>query len=231
MAQVEVNRTIEDYLRSMYRLQMRDGRASNAALAKELAVSSAAVTDMVRRLSEQGLIEYEKYQGALLTRAGMNLAMSVTRRHRLWEVFLIQQLNFDWDEVHDLADELEHISSEKLIDRLDTFLGHPTHDPHGDPIPTKEGVVPSRSLVPIAELEPGESGRVERVSDEFPELLRYAASVGLSIKAHIKVLEKISFDCSVRLEAEGRESVVSEKLASSVFVAREAKAPRQGRRQ
>jgi DtxR family Mn-dependent transcriptional regulator len=221
MPKIEINHTIEDYLRSMYRLQMRDGKASNAALAKELNITSAAVTDMLRRLADQGLLEYEKYQGARLTRSGMELAVNITRRHRLWEVFLIQRLDFDWDEVHDLADQLEHISSEALIDRLDKFLGHPTHDPHGDPIPTKEGVVAKRSLVALASLEPGESGVVERVSDEVPELLRYAASLGLSIKSHIKVLERIAFDASVRIVADGKESVVSEKVASSVFVGRD----------
>jgi DtxR family transcriptional regulator, Mn-dependent transcriptional regulator len=120
--------------------------------------------------------------------------------------------------VQDLADQLEHIGSEELVDRLEKFLGYPTHDPHGDPIPNKKGEIPNRPLVPLAQLDPGDTGVVARVSDEFPELLRYASSLGLSIAAEVRVVERIAFDCSVRLIANGREAVVSEKLANSVFL-------------
>lgn len=218
MPRIEVNHTVEDYLRSVYRLEVRDNRVSNAALARELGISSAAVTEMLRRLSDQGLLQYQKYQEPRLTSAGRTIAMSITRRHRLWEVFLIQNLGFAWDEVHEIADELEHVSSDILIERLDGFLGHPTHDPHGDPIPTSDGTMPTFSLLPISDLKPGEEGIVERVSDEFPELLRYATSLGLSIRTRVRVLERIEFDSSTRLLANGRESMVSEKLARSVFV-------------
>jgi DtxR family Mn-dependent transcriptional regulator len=222
MPKLDINHTVEDYLRSIYRVQERDGRASTTALARELVISSAAVTEMVRRLADLGLIEYQRYQGATLTPLGMEHAVRVTRRHRLWEVFLINRLGFGWDEVHEIADALEHVASDVLVDRLDAYLGCPTHDPHGDPIPTREGVMPRRALVPISELSPGEGGTVERVSDEFPELLRYASSVGLSIKARIRVLERIAFDGSVRLEADSVTSVISQKLANSVFVERVA---------
>lgn len=218
MPKIEVNHTVEDYLRSVYRLEVRDNRVSNAALARELGISSAAVTEMLRRLSEQGLVDYRKYQETRLTDAGRTIAMSITRRHRLWEVFLIENLGFAWDEVHEIADELEHVSSDSLIERLDSFLGHPTHDPHGDPIPNADGSMPKFSLLPLSELQPGEEGIVERVSDEFPELLRYAASLGLSIRTRVTVLERVAFDSSTRLLANGRESMVSEKLAQSVFV-------------
>jgi len=226
MPKIEINQTIEDYLRALYRVGSRDGKASNAALAKELAISASAVTEMARRLAEAGLLSYERYRGLKLTRAGMEIAVGITRRHRLWEVFLIQNLGFEWDEVHDLADQLEHIGSEELIDRLEKFLGHPTHDPHGDPIPNKNGEIVERPLVSLAELEVGECGTVERVSDEFPELLRYASSLGLFIRGELQVTEKIAFDGSVRLLANGREAVVSEKLANSVFVQREKRSGR-----
>jgi len=218
MPKIEVNQTVEDYLRSMYRLESRDGKASNAALAKELAISSSAVTEMARRLADGGLLSYQKYQGLKLTKSGREVAVTITRRHRLWEVFLIQHLGFEWDEVHELADKLEHIGSEELVDRLEKFLGFPTHDPHGDPIPNKKGEIPNRPLVPLAQLEPGDTGVVARVSDEFPELLRYASSLGLSIAAEVRVVEKIAFDSSVRISANGRDAVVSEKLANSVFL-------------
>lgn len=218
MPKIEVNQTIEDYLRAIYRVEEREGKVPNAALARELGVSAAAVTEMVRKLADSGLLRYKKYQGAALTPEGRTAALATTRRHRLWEVFLIAHLNFEWDQVHALADQLEHITSDELIDRLDAFLGNPTHDPHGDPIPTKDGRIPKRDLVPIAAMEPGGSGTVARVSDEYPELLRYAASLGLAIHTQITVLERIAFDGSVRLSAGGRESVISEKLAESVFV-------------
>ncbi len=218
MPKIEVNQTVEDYLRSMYRLEQREGKATNAAMAKELGISSSAVTEMARRLAEGGLLSYRKYQGIRLTRGGRDLAINVTRRHRLWEVFLIRHLAFEWDQVHDLADQLEHIGSAELIDRLEVFLGFPTHDPHGDPIPNKHGEMPAETLRPLADLTPGESAMVARVSDEAPELLRYASSVGLSIGARVQVVERIAFDSSVRLVADGREFVVSDKLANSVFV-------------
>ncbi len=229
MVKIEVNHTVENYLRSMYRLEQRDGKASTTAVARELAISASAVTEMARRLAEGGLLSYQRYQGVRLTKAGRDLAVNVTRRHRLWEVFLIQHLGFEWDQVHDLADELEHIDSDDLIDRLEQFLGFPTHDPHGDPIPNKKGEVVERVLVPLADLAPGELATVARVSDEFPEILRYASSLGLSLAAQVHVLEKISFDGSVRLVANGRDTVVSDKLANSVFVQRE-ESPRQATR-
>jgi DtxR family transcriptional regulator, Mn-dependent transcriptional regulator len=230
MPKFEINHTVEDYLRSIYRVQERDGRASTTALARELAISSAAVTEMVRRLADIGLLEYQRYQGAVLTPLGMEHAVVVTRRHRLWEVFLINRLGFAWDEVHEIADALEHVASEVLIDRLDGYLGYPTTDPHGDPIPTRDGVMPRRTLVPISELEPGQSGVVERVSDEFPELLRYASSLGLAIKSRIRVLERIAFDGSVRVETNDVASVISQKLAESVFVERQNGTPAPRRR-
>ena len=218
MLKNDLNRTVEDYLRAIYRVEERDGKVSNAALASELGISGAAVTEMMRKLAYAGMLRYKKYQGAKLTAEGRAAAVETTRRHRLWETFLIEHLNFEWDQVHELAHQLEHINSPELIDRLDDFLGNPTHDPHGDPIPARDGTISERDLVPISGMEPEESGIVARVSDEYPELLRYAASLGLSIKTRITVLERIGFDGSVRLTAGGRESVISAKLAESVFV-------------
>jgi len=223
MPNIQVNHTIEDYLRSLYRIQGREGRVPNVALARELQITPSAVTEMAQRLDDAGLVRYERYRGLELTSEGLRLAIGITRRHRLWEVFLIQHLGFGWDEVHELADELEHIDSSLLIDRLDGFLGHPTHDPHGDPIPSREGRIADLQLAPLIELAPGDHGTVRRVSDEAPELLRYAASLGLSIAAHVRVVERIAFDASVRIVADGREAVISEKLASSVFIDRTRK--------
>lgn len=218
MFKPDINQTVEDYLRSVFRLESRDGKASNTALAKELNITAAAVTDMLRRLSEHGLLTYAKYQGSVLTPEGRAIATNITRRHRLWEVFLITHLGFRWDEVHDLADQLEHITSTELVDRLEEFLGFPKYDPHGDPIPSREGIIPMIQLMPLSQLEIREKGIVSRVSDDHPELLRYASSVGLSIGAQIEVTEKIDFDSSVRIVTGGREAVISAKLADSVFI-------------
>ncbi len=218
MPKTEFNQTIEDYLRAIYRVEEREGNVTNAALSRELAVSAAAASEMVRKLADARLVEYRKYYGATLTERGRRVAVAVTRRHRLWEVFLIESLDFAWDQVHSLADQLEHIDSDELVNRLDDFLGNPMHDPHGDPIPAKDGRIPKRDLFPLAVMEPGRKGFVARVSDEYPELLRYAASLGLEIGTPVRVVERIGFDGSVRLIAGKRESIVSEKLAQSVFI-------------
>ena len=220
MPKQELNTTTEDYLRAVYRLEERDGVATTAELASELAISAPAASEMIRKLSDQKLLSYRKYKGAKLTKRGREEALMITRRHRLWEVFLIEYLDFAWDQVHDHADRLEHVRSAQLTDRLEKFLGYPSHDPHGDPIPGPDGSIVERDLVTIDELLPEESGIVRRVSDEFPELLRYAASLGLRIGTSITVLDRIEFDNSVRLQAADSAVVISDKLASSISIER-----------
>lgn len=215
------NKTIEDYLRAIYRIRERDGEVGNLALARELGVTPAAASEMARRLAEADLVRVERYKGVALTTAGERAAVAITRRHRLWEVFLIQTLGFEWDEVHALADELEHVGDEKLMERLDSFLGSPRRDPHGDPIPGPREPMPQSDGRSIAVTSAGSGGTVERVSDEHPELLRYAASLGLRPGAQVDVLEQLGFDGSVRIMTEGRETVISSTLARSVFLASE----------
>jgi len=212
------NKTIEDYLRAVYRVRERDGEVANLALARELGVTPAAASEMARRLAEADLLRVERYRGVELTAAGERAAVAITRRHRLWEVFLIHTLGFAWDEVHNLADELEHIGDERLVDRLEVFLGVPEHDPHGDPIPRRGEKMPPRSDRAVADIAPGEWATVARVSDEHADLLRYAASLGLRPGAQIAILEQIAFDGSVRLRTEQGEAVVSAAVARSVFV-------------
>jgi DtxR family Mn-dependent transcriptional regulator len=159
----------------------------------------------------------------------MRHAVDLTRRHRLWEVFLIERLGFEWDEVHAIADELEHVGSGDMIDRLEAYLGNPTHDPHGDVIPRRDGTVRRRSLVAVSALSAGEGGVIARVQDEIPELLRYASTLGLEIGTKLAVLERIEFDGSVRVAAGRGEAVISGKLAESIWLERSA-APRRARR-
>lgn len=222
MLNIELNQTIEDYLRSLYRIQQREGEVPNVTLARDLGITSSAVTEMARKLGKAGLVRYRRYEGLTLTDQGMRMALGITRRHRLWEVFLIDHLGFSWDQVHEIADHLEHIDSAQLVDRLERFLGYPTHDPHGDPIPTRDGKLVDEQLIPLVDMGPGDLGKVRRVSDEVPELLRYASSLGLAIGADVKVLERIAFDSSLRISTSGQESVVSEKLANRVFIERGA---------
>lgn len=222
MLNIELNQTIEDYLRSLYRIQQREGEVPNVTLARDLGITPSAVTEMARKLGKAGLVRYRRYEGLTLTDQGMRMALGITRRHRLWEVFLIDHLGFSWDQVHEIADHLEHIDSAQLVDRLERFLGYPTHDPHGDPIPTRDGKLVDEQLIPLVDMGPGDLGKVRRVSDEVPELLRYASSLGLAIGADVRVLERIAFDSSLRISTSGKESVVSEKLANRVFIERGA---------
>lgn len=214
----DLNVTSEDYLRAFYRLEEVEGRVSTTDLARELDVSAPAVSEMITKMAETGLVDHVKYKGARLSDEGRHLALMVTRRHRLWEVFLIEHLGFAWDEVHEHAHHLEHIGSAELVDRLDDFLGRPSHDPHGDPIPGRDGSLPSDDLHRLSTVRSGSTCIVRRVSDEHPEVLRYAASLGLSIGATLRISERIEFDGSLRLLVDGHERVVGEKLGGHIWV-------------
>ncbi|MEL6329555.1 MAG: metal-dependent transcriptional regulator [Planctomycetota bacterium] len=182
--------TVENYLKAIYVAQ-RDadsGEASVAGLASALGVTKGTVTSMVRKLTETGLADSERYAGIRLTAEGQRLALDVIRRHRLIEVFLVQKLGFDWAEVHEEAERLEHAMSRKLLDRLDAYLGHPAIDPHGDPIPAADGTVAERGGVALSELRGGESATVVRLGDEDPTLLEFAARHGIVPGAPISMM-------------------------------------------
>ncbi|MBV1888574.1 MAG: metal-dependent transcriptional regulator, partial [Urechidicola sp.] len=139
---IELSYTEENYLKAIFSLSIKNENAvSTNDIANKLNTKASSVTDMIKKLADKKLVDYKKYQGATLTKKGLKIAVSIVRNHRLWEVFLVEKLDFTWDKVHDLAEQLEHIKSEQLTEKLDTFLGHPTHDPHGDPIPDKDGKI------------------------------------------------------------------------------------------
>ena len=211
-----INATTEDYLRALFRIETFAGRVSTTDLAREAGVSAPAASEMLAKMADAGLVEHVKYKGATLSEAGRRHAILVTRRHRLWEVFLIEHLGFAWDEVHEHAHHLERIGSSALVDRLDAFLGHPTHDPHGDPIPGPDGSFPETSLLRLADLPVGTRGIVRRVSDASPEILRYASSLGLLIGEELRVLEHVSFDNGLRIQLGDNAIIVSEKLAAQI---------------
>jgi DtxR family Mn-dependent transcriptional regulator len=211
-------RNIEDYLKHIYKLQTKDRRVTTSSLAGQLSIAPASVTDMIKKLSEQGLLRHTPYHGVELTEKGKKHALRIVRRHRLWEALLVELLGFPWDEIDREAERLEHSTSDELERKIDEVLGHPKTDPHGDPIPTEEGELKESSSTLLADVEPGQSCRITRVSDTNPEVLRYATRLGLLLKKKITVKERVKFDGSLRVVIGSKECYVTEKLARNIFV-------------
>jgi DtxR family Mn-dependent transcriptional regulator len=209
----------ENYLKGIYHLS-KGGTLEVAtnALAGHMETKPSSVTDMLKRLSEKGLVHYRKYQGVSLTDAGSRQALKVIRKHRLWEVFLVEKLDFRWDEVHEVAEQLEHIDSEQLVDRLDALLNFPDFDPHGDPIPDKEGVFKTREKVVLSSLEVSASGILVGVKDSSAPFLKYLDKHGISLGCLVKVLEKEDFDLSMTVGIKGNVLQISHQIASNLFV-------------
>lgn len=212
--------TEENYLKTIYRLS-EDG--SKAVLTSEIAelmsTKAASVTDMIKKLSGKNLIGYEKYYGVKITKQGKSEALMVIRKHRLWETFLVEKLNFSWDEVHDVAEQLEHIQSGLLIEKLDEFLGFPTSDPHGHPIPDKNGKINSVRQIPLAEAVGNKKCFVRSVKDGSPSFLQYLSKIGVYINASILILEKVEFDGSLEIMIDGKKKVfISRDAAQNLLV-------------
>jgi DtxR family transcriptional regulator, Mn-dependent transcriptional regulator len=209
---------VEDYIKNIYKLQNEREKVSTSSLADALSVSAASVTDMIKKLSDRSLIKYMPYRGVELTRSGRKMALRTLRRHRLWEMFLVEFLGYTWDEVHDEAEKLEHIMSEDLEARIDKALGFPKHDPHGHPIPSKEGEIIEDDHPSLADLGVNSTGTVIRVNDVSQSLLKHMASLGIQIQTQIKVLEIIDFDGSMHLQVENDDVFVSRQVARNIFV-------------
>ena len=190
----------ENYLKAIYHLESDSKKGiSTNAIAKSLETKASSVTDMVKKLSEKQVVLYIKYQGVTLTEFGKKTAANIVRKHRLWEVFLVEKLNFSWDEVHDVAEQLEHIKSPKLINQLDALLGFPTHDPHGDPIPDKDGNVNTVDKILLSTFNKDESGVCVGVNDSSSEFLRFLDKKKITLGKKITVLEKEDFDDSLSI--------------------------------
>lgn len=211
--------TEENYLKAIYHLSLQSGSASTNQIATALNTKAASVTDMLKKLADKELINYTKYQGVTLTSAGEKIAVSIIRKHRLWEYFLVEKLNFKWDEVHDVAEELEHISSKELIDRLDDFMGNPRHDPHGDPIPDSNGQFKAHELKPVALLGVNETGIISGVRDHTTSFLQYLEKMKLTIGKKIKVTEINDYDHSVILHVEDKKIHISREVANNLLIA------------
>lgn len=212
--------TEENYLKAIYKLSESTGDMVNTnAISEEMNTRAASVTDMLKKLSEKGLINYIKYQGVSLTAEGRFTAVNIIRKHRLWEVFLVNKLNFGWDEVHDVAEELEHINSEKLVDCLDEFLGFPQFDPHGDPIPTRAGKFRQHDFVQLAKLEEGEAGIISGVRDHSSAFLHYLERLDMVLGKRVSMLERNEYDGSVVVEdAAGSKIYLSKEVSNNILV-------------
>ena len=209
----------ENYLKAIFKIEEKEGKAASTnAVAAAMQTTPASVTDMLKRLAEKELIAYEKYRGVQLTEQGSQVAVSLIRKHRLWEVFLVNKLGFAWDEVHDIAEQLEHVQGDLLITRLDVFLEHPQFDPHGDPIPNAEGRWAFRSQILLANLLPGARGAVSGVEDHTAPFLQYLDQLGLRLGTEIELLERMAYDQSVRVRVGDRELILSEKVSRHLYV-------------
>lgn len=212
----------ENYLKAIFHLesQSTDGVSTNA-LAEEMQTKASSATDMIKKLAEKNLLTYVPYQGVTLSKTGRASAIKVVRKHRLWEVFLLEKLHFSWDEVHDIAEQLEHIKSEKLTNKLEEFLEFPKVDPHGDPIPDKEGNFENVDKLSLAEAEVGTTYTCVGVDDSSSNFLRYLDGNKISLGTTITVLHKESFDNSVKIKFDNVELVVSENVAKNLFLSKE----------
>lgn len=217
---------IEDYLKTIYELSEEHGRATTNQIAELMGVTPASVTNMIQKLAvtDPPLVEYRKHRGAALTDEGKNVALEIIRHHRLLEMFLHQTLGYSWDEVHDEADRLEHVISEAFEERIAESLGNPRHDPHGDPIPTRDLHLPEWEARTLSEMRPGQQAQIERVRDSDPDLLRHLSDQGVVPGASVAVLEYSPFDDNLRIQVEGKADsiVLGPSVTNQVYVEEQA---------
>lgn len=209
----------ENYIKSIYNLQGKTEKVNTNSLADHLNMRAASVTDMLKRLQTKKLLEYKKYYGFRLNDSGNKEALKIIRRHRLWEFFLVSRLGMEWDKVHAIAEELEHVSSNDLIKRLDNFLGEPKIDPHGDPIPDANGRMPVLSQVSLNNFPPRKNGIVSSVSNQTGQMMEMLNHYGIGIGSKIKVLKTFDFDGSLQIKVSKQPAcIISEQAAQNIFV-------------
>ncbi|TYP98960.1 DtxR family iron (metal) dependent repressor [Tenacibaculum adriaticum] len=214
-----LSQTEENYLKEIYSLEeLVQKEVSTNSIAEKMQTKASSVTDMLQKLSNKKLVIYKKYKGTRLSEKGKTKAILIIRKHRLWETFLVEKLNFPWDEVHDIAEQLEHIKSEKLTNRLDAFLEYPTLDPHGDPIPNVNGKIIKVNSVILADLKIKEEGVFVGVKDSSDDFLRYLNKKNIAIGDKIKVLEIEPFDNSFKIDNNSTELIISESVAKNLYI-------------
>lgn len=216
--------TEENYLKAIYKLAERsEDTISTNAIAEVIQTKAASVTDMIKKLSDKKLLIYEKYKGVTLTSKGSKVAIDVVRKHRLWECFLYEKLNFGWDEVHEVAEQLEHIHSDLLTDKLDEFLGFPAHDPHGDPIPSKNGTIKKSNFIILSDAPVGEWHIMSGVVDHTNVFLQHLNKVGIALGTLLKIAEKNDYDGALTVELEGKKVLYLSKDVSKNILTKRAK--------
>lgn len=216
-----VSNTEENYLKAIFALSRvyNDQEVSTNQISDHLKNKAASVTDMLKRLADKKLIDYKPYKGVKLTEKGKKTAVKVIRKHRLWEVFLVEKLNFRWDEVHDIAEQLEHVDSDKLIERLDNFLGKPKSDPHGDPIPDASGKFGIQRSVALSEAHLKNNLIVTGVNDHSSEFLKFLSGSGIGLGDHLKIEDINNYDGSLRIKVNNKRSLfLSQKAAENILV-------------
>lgn len=218
---MSLSQAVEDYLKAIYILESEGEGATTTNIAEMLEVSSASVTNMLKRLAGLNLITHRSYKGASLTEAGEKIALEILRHHRLLELYLKEVMGYSWDEVHDEAEKLEHHISEQFEDKIAELLNDPTHDPHGDPIPSKDGIVPEMASLPLTEAEERSTYLIGRVKDQDPDLLRYLEKTGVIPGVKLTVIEKAPFDGPLKVLLENEEQTIGHGVARQIYLIEE----------
>ncbi|HLP12021.1 MAG TPA: metal-dependent transcriptional regulator [Flavobacteriales bacterium] len=211
--------TEENYIKQIYRLSKPGVPVTTNAIANCIQTKASSVTDMLDKLAVKKLVEYEKYKGVSLTTLGKKTALLIVRKHRLWEVFLVQKLGFTWDKVHEIAEQLEHIQSDELIDKLDAFLGHPKFDPHGEPIPDAQGKVKNQKLKLLSECVTGSQCTITEVNDDSASFLQHLDKTGLKLGHELEIAEVVDYDKSLSVVINGKKNIfISQHIAKNILV-------------
>ncbi|WP_322551269.1 metal-dependent transcriptional regulator [Flavobacterium psychraquaticum] len=209
----------ENYIKVIYHISLVAPKGvSTNAIAGMLDTKASSVTDMLKKLAEKDFVSYQKYQGVTLTEKGLLAAKMIVRKHRLWEVFLVEKLNFSWDEVHEIAEELEHIKSEVLINKLDEFLGFPSFDPHGDPIPDGQGIIKKIEKHLLSDAEVNKDYKCIGVKDSSTDFLKYLDKQKIALGSVLKIVEREEFDETLTIAIDGKRTTISNKIASNLYV-------------
>ncbi|MFZ9143823.1 MAG: metal-dependent transcriptional regulator [Aquirufa sp.] len=212
--------TEENYLKVIHRLSEATSEdISTNAVAELMQTKAASVTDMLRKLADKGWVNYQKYQGVRLSPAGEKIALSIVRKHRLWEVFLVDKMGFNWDEVHEIAEQLEHIESDELVQKLDAYLGFPKTDPHGDPIPNKEGILPELAYLHLSDIKAGKNCKLMGVAQDSAVFLQLLTKLNLSLGSKLAIIEINEFDRSFFVSINDAEPIfISHEVAKNILV-------------
>lgn len=214
-----ITRSEENYIKAILSINLeKNSIVSTNEIAKILETSAASVTEMIKKLQDKKLVIYEKYKGVKLSKAGRIKAFEILRKHRLWETFLVNKLDFSWGEVHDVAEQLEHIKSEKLTDKLDHFLNYPKFDPHGEPIPTKSGIIPSTKRITLSEMKINSKGIIMGVSLDNKEFLDHLTKISISIGTKIEAIDRIIFDQSMKIKINSKIEHISKEIANNILI-------------